>query len=242
MKFWRIALLSLAVAQVAAYSLGVALMPRGGDPVLFETAGSDLECAKLDAPWLNGNIHPAITWKWSETAEPMMADRMAQSILRVLKENGVEKERIGIDVYDPVADSWSSAPSLAIARADLAAALGKDGRIYAIGGGVGSRCLTSPCNVVEAYDVRRNTWTAVAPLPDPRWLFAAAVGPDGRIYVLGGDGAIMSPSPPSTVVDAYTEVPAGKPIAVLVPVAYQSAVWPCTVLDPTIVFHMNLLE
>jgi len=79
------------------------VLPRGGDPVLFETAGSDLECAKIDAPWLEGNIRPAITWKWSETAESMMADRMAQSILAVLKENGVEKERIGIDVYDPAA-------------------------------------------------------------------------------------------------------------------------------------------
>src|ERR671915_556954 len=40
------------------------VLPRGGEPVLFETAGSDLECAKIDAPWLDGNIRPAITWKW----------------------------------------------------------------------------------------------------------------------------------------------------------------------------------
>src|SRR5579859_733728 len=79
------------------------VLPRDGEPVLFETAGSDLECAKIDAPWLEGNIRPAITWKWSETAETMMADRMAQSIVAVLKENGVDKERIGIDVYDPAA-------------------------------------------------------------------------------------------------------------------------------------------
>ncbi len=79
------------------------VLPRGGDPVLFETAGSDLECAKIDAPWLKGNIRPAITWKWAETAEAMMADRMAQSILQVLKDNGVDEERIGIDVYDPSA-------------------------------------------------------------------------------------------------------------------------------------------
>ena len=79
------------------------VLPRGGDPVLFETAGSDLECAKIDAPWLKGNIRPAITWKWAETAESMMADRMAQSILEVLRDNGVEKEKIGIDVYDPSA-------------------------------------------------------------------------------------------------------------------------------------------
>jgi Xaa-Pro aminopeptidase len=79
------------------------VLPRGGNPVLFETAGSDLECAKIDAPWLGGNIRPAITWKWAETAESMMADKMARSIVDVLTENGVEKERIGIDITDPSA-------------------------------------------------------------------------------------------------------------------------------------------
>src|SRR5215813_2271088 len=76
------------------------VLPRDADPVLFETAGSDLECAKIDAPWLNGRIRPAITWKWSETAEQMMAEKMANSVLEVLKENGVENEPIGVDIAD----------------------------------------------------------------------------------------------------------------------------------------------
>ena len=80
-----------------------AVLPRGGDPILFETAGSDLECARIDAPWLGGNIRPAITWKWAETAEVMMSDRMVKSIAEVLREAGVESEPIGIDIYDPSA-------------------------------------------------------------------------------------------------------------------------------------------
>ena len=32
-----------------------------------------------------------------------MADKMADSIIDVLEENGVEKEPIGIDIYDPSA-------------------------------------------------------------------------------------------------------------------------------------------
>ena len=79
------------------------VLPRGGDPVLFETAGSDMECAKIDAPWLKGNIRPAITWKWAETAEQMMADRMVDSVYRVLEENGVTREKIGVDMMDPSA-------------------------------------------------------------------------------------------------------------------------------------------
>ena len=77
-----------------------AVLPRGGKPTLFETAGSDLQCAKIDAPWLEGRIRPAITWRWSEGAEEMMADRMAQSVFDVLKESGVEKGKIGCDLFD----------------------------------------------------------------------------------------------------------------------------------------------
>src|SRR3984893_6562496 len=29
-----------------------AVVPTGGEPVLFETAGSDLQCAKMDLPWM----------------------------------------------------------------------------------------------------------------------------------------------------------------------------------------------
>jgi len=77
-----------------------AVLPRGGKPTLFETAGSDLQCAKIDAPWLEGRIRPAITWKWSEGAEEMMADRMAQGVYDVLKESGVEKGKIAVDFAD----------------------------------------------------------------------------------------------------------------------------------------------
>lgn len=86
------------------------VLPRDGDPVLFETAGSDLECARIDAPWLEGRIRPAITWKWSETAESMMADKMVDSILEVLRDHGVENEQIGVDIYDPsAADAFERA-------------------------------------------------------------------------------------------------------------------------------------
>jgi Xaa-Pro aminopeptidase len=51
----------------------------------------------------DGNIRPAITWKWAETAEEMMAVKMVQSVVDVLREHGVERERIGVDVYDPSA-------------------------------------------------------------------------------------------------------------------------------------------
>ena len=78
-----------------------AVVPAEGKPTLFETAGSDLQCAKIDLPWIGtDHIRPAITWKWAETAEQMMADKMVRSVKDVLTENGVEKEKIGIDNLD----------------------------------------------------------------------------------------------------------------------------------------------
>jgi Xaa-Pro aminopeptidase len=76
-----------------------AVLPRGGEPLLFETVGSDRVCAEIDAPWLK-EIRPAITWKWGEGAEEVMADKMADSILDALREQGVADGRVGIDVMD----------------------------------------------------------------------------------------------------------------------------------------------
>jgi len=77
-----------------------AVLPNGGEPVLFETAGSDLQCAKIDLPWMEGRIQPAMTWQWAEGAVPHMAGKMADSIIEVLEAHGVRKERIGIDNLD----------------------------------------------------------------------------------------------------------------------------------------------
>jgi Xaa-Pro aminopeptidase len=93
------------------------VLPRDGDPVLFETAGSDLECAKIDAPWLKGNIRPAITWKWAESAEQMMVAKMVNSVVDVLRENGVMDEQIGLDIADPVALAAFQASGLNIVSA-----------------------------------------------------------------------------------------------------------------------------
>ena len=77
------------------------VLPRGGEPVFFETAGSDLHCAVIDMPWLpEDSIRPAITWQWAEGAVPHMAKRMVESIVGVLREGKVDKEKIGIDNLD----------------------------------------------------------------------------------------------------------------------------------------------
>jgi Xaa-Pro aminopeptidase len=84
-----------------------AVLPNGGEPVLFETAGSDLQCAIIDLPWMENRIKPAMTWQWAEGAVPHMAGKMADSILDVLDAHGVRNERIGIDNLDmPALDAF----------------------------------------------------------------------------------------------------------------------------------------
>jgi Xaa-Pro aminopeptidase len=81
-----------------------AVVPAAGDPVLFETAGSDFHCAHIDLPWMgNNNIRPAMTWQWAEGAVPHMVHKMVGGIVDVLKENGVAKERVAIDNLDMAA-------------------------------------------------------------------------------------------------------------------------------------------
>ena len=88
--------------------------------------------------------------------------------------------------------SWATVASMPTPRSGLAAVTGPDGRIYAIGG-LDILRSPEPLATVEAYMVATNTWTTVASLPTPRQLLAAAVGPDGRIYALGGADAAGNP-------------------------------------------------
>ena len=94
-----------------------------------------------------------------------------------------------VEAYSPATDTWTTVSSMPTARAGLAVAAEPNGTIYALGGTTadGSTIL----GTVEAYSPSSgsssNTWTTVASMPTPRTALAAAVGPDGRIYAIGGD-------------------------------------------------------
>src|SRR6266850_2460387 len=99
-----------ALVLFAGANIRYSVLPANGEPVLFETAGSDLQCAKIDLPWMEDRIRPAITWQWAEGAVPYMAGRMAESVMDVLKEHGADTERIGIDNLDmPALEAFQKA-------------------------------------------------------------------------------------------------------------------------------------
>lgn len=85
--------------------------------------------------------------------------------------------------YDPTANSWTSKQVLPAARCYTPGAV-LDGKLYAIGGGIGSGGST-PTTTVVRYDPVADTWTTRANVPTNRQN-APMVTVDSRIYVMGG--------------------------------------------------------
>ena len=85
--------------------------------------------------------------------------------------------------------SWNTRTDLTFARIAFATAAA-GGRIYAFGGEQRSQNVYElPLKSVTAYDPASNSWSAAEDMPTTRFFPAAATGPDGKIYVVGGVGA-----------------------------------------------------
>jgi len=108
-----------------------------------------------------------------------------------------------VEVYDPATNTWSSAAPMPTARGALAAAA-VNGRIYAIGGFAYSNNLFQPLDTVEVYDPSSDTWSTAAPMPTRKYDLAA-VGMNGKLYVIGGS-ALSSTSPTGVAVLRTVEV------------------------------------
>jgi N-acetylneuraminic acid mutarotase len=92
------------------------------------------------------------------------------------------------EVLDTEKGTWSEAVPMLTARNHHGAAL-IDGVIYVVGGRIGSTFIIGLSNNVstnEAYDVAKNTWSAMLGMPTPRSGVGAAAL-NGRLHVLGGE-------------------------------------------------------
>ena len=77
-----------------------------------------------------------------------------------------------------------------------------DNRLYVFGGEQSAGQITADA---LAYDLTTNEWQPVAPLPLPLSNLAAAVGPDGRIYVAGGSTPAGGDDRATTLFDQLLE-------------------------------------
>ena len=87
-----------------------------------------------------------------------------------------------LEIYDPVAGTWTRGPDLPTPRSGLTAGV-LDGQIHVTGGE--SLSLGRTFGEHEAYDPETAKWTVLASLPTPRHGLASAVV-SGRWYVIGG--------------------------------------------------------
>jgi N-acetylneuraminic acid mutarotase len=107
------------------------------------------------------------------------------------------------------------------ARQLHAAAVGRDGKLYIFGGyghrgkvtmrdgetdaqyeervREGQTLSRQALDSVEAYDPKSNSWEPRAPMPEGRHAMGAALGADGRIYVVGGAVSYSRPRGTDTV-------------------------------------------
>jgi hypothetical protein len=95
------------------------------------------------------------------------------------------------EVYDIEKQTWSTARPMLTARNHHGAAL-IDGKIYVVGGRIGSTFIIGLSNNVstnEVYDPVKDTWASVLGMPTPRSGIGVAVL-KGRMHVVGGEAYI----------------------------------------------------
>jgi N-acetylneuraminic acid mutarotase len=101
--------------------------------------------------------------------------------------NGVTEDYNSLFVYHPRGNSWSMGATMPFAVEGNAAVTLPDGRIMVIGG---TGChITQQCTTyktVEVYDPKLHSWCLLAPMRTSHYRFPAVLGPDGRVYAIGG--------------------------------------------------------
>jgi hypothetical protein len=100
-------------------------------------------------------------------------------------------------LYDPASTKWSACPSMKTPRADFAVAIVEDGLL--VTGGTDSSSK-SPTAAVELYELRREAWIELPPMPVARARHVALRLSDDRVLVAGGtDGKrafLLTHTPP----------------------------------------------
>jgi len=107
-----------------------------------------------------------------------------------------------VDRYDPGSSQWRAAGPMLHVRVLHTATLLADGRVLVAGG---LTCCQVPnpspefyASTAELYDPATDRFTATGSMSVPRGGHTAALLPDGRVLIAGGDGNDPAPSPLGT--------------------------------------------
>lgn len=94
------------------------VLPRDADPILFDIGSRVIvQTSPHGAPWLRGRVRPAVSWgRGAVPSEVKAVEKCVDAIKQVLKDHGVEKEPLGIDIMD--VPLWKALNSARINIAD----------------------------------------------------------------------------------------------------------------------------
>ncbi|MCR4296052.1 MAG: IPT/TIG domain-containing protein, partial [Elusimicrobia bacterium] len=90
------------------------------------------------------------------------------------------------EIYDPVANTWSAAGTMAAGRVGPTMTVLRDGRVLITGDS------SAAAATAELYDPATNAWTATGSMNVARYEHQAALLPDGRVLVSGGGPAMTA--------------------------------------------------
>ena len=138
------------------------------------------------------SIYNPSTNTWTSGAQPLLARTgpsvgVINGLMYVVGGCITSDCRIGItnqlEIYDPVANSWSFGASMPTARVGTAAGV-IGGKLYVTGGTQACPPCTTT-NATEIYDPIANSWTTGAVIPTTRESMSGAVA-NGMLYAIGG--------------------------------------------------------
>jgi len=114
------------------------------------------------------------------------------------------------DLYDPVADAWTTTSHMNVARSSFTLTPLQNGKVLAAGGytptNPGPFEYAAPTASSEIYESTTGTWTAVANMNLPRANHVATLLSNGNVLVISGDSSGSAAEIYDPNADTWTEV------------------------------------
>jgi N-acetylneuraminic acid mutarotase len=158
----------------------------GGDAVLYDPQANT---------WTATG--PMVKPRLSAQSERLLDGRVLVAGGMALEDMPTSTLTASVEIYDPVSNTWSAAPSLSQPRYLYSLERLPNGQVLVVGGARDSECCwnaESFVRAIEVYDPVADQWRTVANLPQPRVYPATTRLSDGRIWLSGGrnDSTFMS--------------------------------------------------
>ena len=151
-----------------------------------------------------GSTSAAFSYSPSDGSSPLASMSVPRSYLGYAVDHGNYAYAIGglddnglplssAERYNPNNNTWTNIASLPTTLYDFASVVARTNFIFTFGGFTDITSGMETATVLR-YSIKTNTWTAMAPMPVAVAGSAATLGPDGKIYVVGGTSGGVSTS------------------------------------------------